>query len=324
MERPEASNRPPVYDSEVREQAVRMVAQVRSSYSSETEAIRAVSSILGIHDAEILRKWLHPDETASGTSRRQGSKWRLLKTIWMHPLVTGVVIAVLGGLGLTYSQFFLGVNRQVPHLELDEISLSPPSVGQLGLNVNPLKIDIKLLNTGKGLAIINDAKLVIQKFATLPLCNSEGSFTSTGTYAANMPIDPRPGQVVDIPVSQLVEAGGADRFDVQLSTPALRHGMRYSLYIYQVHLYLEYNLETRPIDLGEALIDLPLPPVAGEFYWTKFYAEHPEFMRNAVYAPDIPNYMKCATKNSQTLHFVLSWPGIRTADLAAIPPTLKY
>jgi hypothetical protein len=100
----------------------------------------------------------------------------------------------------------------LPHLEVDGVSLT----SQASSGSAPFKIDIKLLNTGKGLAAINDARLVIQKFVVLPMCGSQGEFGPTGTYPHSMPTNPKPGQVVNIPVSQLVSPNGADRFDLLL------------------------------------------------------------------------------------------------------------
>ena len=61
MER-RSSNYPP----ELRERAIRMVAEVRPDYPSEWPAIVAVAEKLGIGTAETLRKWVRQAEINAG------------------------------------------------------------------------------------------------------------------------------------------------------------------------------------------------------------------------------------------------------------------
>jgi transposase len=58
------------YPLELRERAVRMVAEVRASYSSEWAAIEAVAAKLGVGTAETLRSWVRQAEVDAG--RRVG------------------------------------------------------------------------------------------------------------------------------------------------------------------------------------------------------------------------------------------------------------
>jgi transposase len=46
------------YPLELRERAVRMVAEVRAGYGSEWAAIEAVAAKLGVGTAETLRSWV--------------------------------------------------------------------------------------------------------------------------------------------------------------------------------------------------------------------------------------------------------------------------
>jgi transposase len=58
--------RPSSYPKEIRDRAVRMVAEVRPNYESEFEAIRVVAQKLGIGSAETLRKWIRRAEIDGG------------------------------------------------------------------------------------------------------------------------------------------------------------------------------------------------------------------------------------------------------------------
>src|SRR5262245_43763868 len=59
-----------VYPKDLRERAVRMVAEVRPSYESDWAAMVAVATKLGIGAPETLRKWVRHAEVDNG--RRPG------------------------------------------------------------------------------------------------------------------------------------------------------------------------------------------------------------------------------------------------------------
>lgn len=59
--------RPSKYSDELRDRAVRMVAEVRPDYPSQWAAITAVSSKLGIGTPETLRTWIRRSEVDAGS-----------------------------------------------------------------------------------------------------------------------------------------------------------------------------------------------------------------------------------------------------------------
>ena len=59
-------SRPSVYPRELRERAVRMVAEVRGQYESEWAAIGAVAELLGVGTAETVRKWVRQGQVDAG------------------------------------------------------------------------------------------------------------------------------------------------------------------------------------------------------------------------------------------------------------------
>ena len=62
---------PKQYPTELRQRAVRLVAEQRDQYQSEYEAIRSIAAKLGITTPETLRKWVRQAEIDSG--RRPGT-----------------------------------------------------------------------------------------------------------------------------------------------------------------------------------------------------------------------------------------------------------
>jgi transposase len=61
-----AMSRPNVYPAELRERAVRMVAEVRPQYPTEWAAMGAVAAKLGIGTTETLRKWVRQAQIDGG------------------------------------------------------------------------------------------------------------------------------------------------------------------------------------------------------------------------------------------------------------------
>ena len=59
-------SRPSSYPRELRERAIRMVIETKADYPSEFEAIRSISSKLGIGSPETLRKWVRRSEIDTG------------------------------------------------------------------------------------------------------------------------------------------------------------------------------------------------------------------------------------------------------------------
>ena len=55
------------YPSELRERAVRMVAEIRGQHDSEWAAISEVARLLGVGTAETVRKWVRQAEIDGGS-----------------------------------------------------------------------------------------------------------------------------------------------------------------------------------------------------------------------------------------------------------------
>src|SRR5690606_41762089 len=58
--------RPAAYPAELRERAVRMVAEIRPNYPTEWAAMKAVAAKLGVGAAETVRTWVRRAEIDAG------------------------------------------------------------------------------------------------------------------------------------------------------------------------------------------------------------------------------------------------------------------
>lgn len=306
------------YSPEFRRRAVTMVRDVRSSFESEQDAANAVAGILGIDDPGLLRKWLWRDQLPT-------TPWaRMLKRFATdsRTVVIGVVVTALGGLAFFYSQQVSGVSA--PHLEVDQVSFTysdyPRLTGWPPIP-KPFEIDIRLLNAGPQEVAINSAILDMQQFASLPECMAQGGFASSGSYSASLPDHATPGRTISIPVSQLVPANGADRFDLLLRSPLPGNALA-DLYLYRFHLYLSYDAGDR-LDLGEMVISFEGPPAPGQYFWSQQVLTNPS-LHDELTELGRASIEKCDISNSRTLRSILSLPGARPAELSAILPQLAY
>lgn len=263
----------------------------------------------------------------STTSKRsRGRPWWKGPVAWVGALVTAVVTGVTVALATGLSEHVVSAGQPStlpagPHLEVDQVELTNASSAN---PVQPYKIDIKLLNTGTQLVAINAAVLVINDAVTLPICAAQGDFQPTGSYKTYMPERPSRDQVVNIPVSQLVPANGADRFDLQLATPLPRTSPAVSnIYLDRIHIYLTYNINTKPLDIGEVITSFPTVPSQGDYFWNKYWAAHPHAFYLSTSNNPAP-VKACDVRNSYALTSILRQPGMRTAELAAIPSQLAY
>ena len=71
------------YPPELRERAVRMVAEVRDQHETEWAAMRVVSELLGVGTTETVRKWVRQaeidDGSRPGVSTEESAELKRLK-----------------------------------------------------------------------------------------------------------------------------------------------------------------------------------------------------------------------------------------------------
>jgi len=96
-----------------------------------------------------------------------------------------------------------------------------------------------------------------------------------------------------------------------------------NIYIYRIHVYLTYNIHTRPLDIGEILMSYPKVPTGGDYFWSKYWAAHPHEFDVAT-NHHVAEVKACDVRNSYALRSILSQPAMRTAETAAVPAQQAY
>jgi hypothetical protein len=256
----------------------------------------------------------HQDQQQrEGGKSHSASRWLRHPIVWVGTLLTAVLTAFLVTLASGFGQHIVAGGGPAPKLQIDAVRII-----QSRDPTKPLKLDFTLRNVGGQLAVITAARLTVQQFAKLPRCESQGGLPSTGTYHANMPIDPPPGTQIDIPVSQQIGPDAADRFDVLLRLPP---DFAETVYVYRMHIELLYDNAIQPLSAGQALIALPFAPVG--YFWTK--ADRVKRDPIALFmGSSIPQISKCMIENSDRLRTLLSVRGIRATQFASVPSQLSF
>ncbi|WP_433476498.1 hypothetical protein ACQPZP_05275 [Spirillospora sp. CA-142024] len=144
----------------------------------------------------------------------------------------------------------------------------------------PVSLDIKLHNTGTRRSIIKRAVLSIHKFTMFKECAGQGGGLGvSATYGLNMPVRPKPGQKVEVPLSQQLGPDEADRFKIELNLPQssawIENPDQGKLFVYQVGVTLIRDTNSKAVNLGDAVVALPITITVHEqqFFLTKENAE---------------------------------------------------
>lgn len=244
---------------------------------------------------------------------------------WLrHPLTIALIPVIVGA---TLTALFVHIsNRQPsssPKLELDSVEVQAANKAYAssdGTKTLSEKVYFSLRNTGSQLAIIRAVSIRIDYFVRLPICFTQGDLPTTGHYTANLPLNPRLGSVINVPVSQQAPPDSADRFEIKLRIPP---DLKESIYMYRLHLSLLYDNRKLPVDAGDVLVSLPYDPTPQQYVWNRTYqAKHGKPMY--FMGRQITEISKCMIANSKKVRSLLSLSGIRSPGLASLPSVLSY
>jgi hypothetical protein len=201
----------------------------------------------------------------------------------------------------------------------------------------PPRLEILLHNTGGQRAVLSRAKIEIRRVGSLRQCVSQGDLPLSTTYAATLPADASPGDVVEAPLHQQLGADEADRFAIALGVRAAPRSSRYTSrgreslpgpYLFELAISLVSDEGGRPLDVGSALVSVPFAPDAPVFYWdrasegrlVRYDRAQERTAEELGQAPPWPPpyTSKCWLSNTRTLRSMLSSNAKRSPTLEAV------
>lgn len=243
----------------------------------------------------------------------------------------GVVALVDGSGGNTSTALSLAQVEPVDLVVHDNKLESPPP-----------RLEILLHNTGDKLAVVDRAKIEIRRVGSLRQCVSQGDLPLSTTYAATLPAGASPGDAVEVPLHQQLGADEADRFAITLGVRAKPGSSQYTIrgkqslpgpYLFELAVSLVSDEDSRPLDIGRALVSLPFTPDAPMFYWDRASKESlVQFGREEARVseesggtiPPWPSPMakSCWFSNTGTLRSMLASSAERSPSLAAVAASI--
>lgn len=151
-----------------------------------------------------------------------------------------------------------------PQLTVSQVAVVPPDGGG-----SLAALDVTVRNDGEQVAVLTGVELAIDGFGYVPPCQVGGSVEVTGTYAATLPDNPAPGQVVRVRLHQQVAPGEVDRFTVTLRAPDTHDGREAALstFVYLARLTVTQDAAGEAADGGTVLLDAGSPLVDNISYF---------------------------------------------------------
>jgi len=201
----------------------------------------------------------------------------------------------------------------------------PPQLERVDLIVRngPLprhpKLELIVHNVGRGRAIASRARIEIRRKYLLPLCFTQGGFSLSGEYNAEIPAAADPGYVVETPLHQQVAPGQPDRFEIALGVAPDPSPDFFGLYMYELRVSLLHDGEARPLPMGDALVSIPGIPDAESYYLTAGGFAKLDAVFNPGESPDYWAQAKpCWRSNTRALRRALAGAATRSPSLNAV------
>jgi hypothetical protein len=263
-----------------------------------------------------------PGRSSAPPPTRWGRLKAKLKWRWINSaLVVGIVVAIVGALVNHWLERPAANNSVAasPRLQVDDVLVMPKTIDHGGYGLPDFldQVYFSLRNTGNQLAIITGVKLQVREFAQLPECVSQGGLGTTGWSSLNLPVDPSPGAVVTVPVSQQIAPDSADKFEVSLHVAGIPKGLQ----LYRLHAWVIYDNQVA-LNAGYLIISLPVEPEDGGYFWDRSLQADPSML--GAITNNVPAVSQCLISDSNKLHAILSLSGARSAKLTSLPSLLAY
>jgi hypothetical protein len=191
-------------------------------------------------------------------------------------------------------------------------------------------LDVTVRNDGDRAAVLTELDLTVDAFGYLPPCLYGSNLEVTATYAATLPDNPQPGDVVKVSLHQQVEPGGVDRFTVGLKAPSSHDGDQLGAiasYVYAGRVQVRQDAAGAQPDAIPVVIDAGVALDAnGTFYFAAARdATAADVGTDGLCGGEtecVTRQVACWNANRRTLLPLLALPGDRSAGAQAATTAL--
>jgi hypothetical protein len=191
-------------------------------------------------------------------------------------------------------------------LQVVDLAVTGGDVSKPGGYDNTQAIDLTVRNTGDVVSVVTRARLVVRDTGMLTICQAGGGLGPSETYDVQLPADAAKGETVDAKVSQQIQPGAADRFDIRLDVPEPER--QTGFWLYQLDVLLSHDGAPKPLQAGTVLVSAPYLPAPGVF-WSG--TENKESYEGAGSA----EVKRCLQDNEATLERMLAVDGERSPQM---------
>lgn len=218
-----------------------------------------------------------------GNPERRGLKRFLPRDAWQ--VLLGPLIVVIAGAGIT-ALVTGGADepQSTPEPKRAVLEALPPVVqngpfegrsvqlasGETATghdNASKPRVEVRLHNTGTRRAVLTSARFTVTDFVRVVPCGLGAGLVASARYDVVLPVKPRGGETVEVPINQQLGPDEADRFVFRLGVDDLEKVLGL-IDVYQLRVTVAHDNESQPIDVGRVVVVLPgaPEPFAIEFF----------------------------------------------------------
>lgn len=213
----------------------------------------------------------------TGDSERRGLKRLLPRDPWQ--VVIGPLILLIAGAGVTavvsggddepepepkrpVVEGLAPVVRNGPFEGAAvQVGSGQPATGHV--DASKPRIEVRVHNTGTRRAVLTSARFTITDYARIVPCGLGAGLVASARYDIVLPVDPRLGQAVEIPINQQLGPDQADRFVFRVGLGDSLDEVLGEFLVYELRVAVAHDNEPRPVDVGRAIVVLPGAPEPG-------------------------------------------------------------
>jgi hypothetical protein len=164
-------------------------------------------------------------------------------------------------------------------------------------NASKPRVEIRVHNTGTRRAVLTSARFTVTDFVRIVPCGLGAGLVASARYDVVLPVKPRRGETVEVPINQQLGPDEADRFVFRLGVDDLEKILGL-IDVYELHVTVAHDNEPEPVDVGRVVVVLPGAP---EPFAIEFFP--------------VPGATTCSRAPSKAARRALTFEGTRSPEV---------